>query len=73
MNKFKLRVAIVVFALGFLAFESVAQVENDADGLYDSTSLVDTNTNTTSNSTVNSTNTNNNNTTINSTLSLIHI
>ena len=40
---------------------SFAQVENDADGLYDSTTLVDTNNNSTSTSTVNST-TNNTNT-----------
>ena len=74
----KIRAAIVAIALGCLTTATYAQVANDADGLYDSTSLVDTNTNTTSNSTVNSTNTNNNNTTINSTnantnLSLIHI
>ena len=72
MMKIRTRAAIIAIALGCLASVSFAQVENDADGLYDSTSLVDTNTNTTSNSTVNSTNTNNNNTTINS-LSLIHI
>ena len=38
-----------------------AQVANDADGLYDSTTLVDTNNNSTSTSTVNSTSTNTNN------------
>ena len=37
-----------------------AQVANDADGLYDSTTLVDTNNNSTSTSTVNSTSTNTN-------------
>ena len=52
---------------------SFAQVENDADGLYDSTTLVDTNNNSTSTSTVNSTtnntntNTNINDTTVDST------
>ena len=40
---------------------AVAQVANDADGLYDSTTLVDTNNNSTSTSTVNSTSTNTNN------------
>ena len=39
---------------------AVAQVANDADGLYDSTTLVDTNNNSTSTSTVNSTSTNTN-------------
>jgi len=39
---------------------SYAQVANDADGLYDSTTLVDTNNNSTSTSTVNSTSTNTN-------------
>ena len=66
MINVKIRAAIVAVALGCLTSVTYAQVTNDADGLYDSTSLVDTNTNTTSNSTVNSTNTNNN-------LSLIHI
>ena len=39
---------------------SFAQVENDADGLYDSTTLVDTNNNSTSTSTDNSTSDNTN-------------
>ena len=64
MMNIKIRAAIVAVALGCLTSASLAQVENDADGLYDSTSLVDTNTNTTSTSTVTSTNTNTNNTTI---------
>lgn len=45
------------FLVSGMAF---AQVANDADGLYDSTTLVDTNNNSTSTSTVNSTSTNTN-------------
>jgi hypothetical protein len=46
---------------------ATAQVADDADGLFDSTSYVETDSTTTSNSTVTSTNTNTNNTTIDST------
>jgi hypothetical protein len=54
-----IRTALAGFFL--VSTVAVAQVANDADGLYDSTTLVDTNNNSTSTSTVNSTSTNTNN------------
>lgn len=61
----------VFFVMLTLSTPSLSAVPDDSDGLYDSTSLVDTNstTNTTSNVTSNNTNTNTNtnNTTVNST------
>jgi hypothetical protein len=53
-----IRIAVAGFFLA--SGVAVAQVANDADGLYDSTTLVDTNNNSTSTSTVNSTSTNTN-------------
>src|SRR6056300_1632673 len=65
-----LNILFVMFLVMF-SINSHSEVADDADGLYDSTSLVDTNstTNTTSNVTSNNTNTNTNtnNTTVNST------
>ena len=64
---------IIALACLSIAGSVWAQVTNDADGLYDSTTLVDTNNNSTSTSTVNSTtnntntNTNINDTTVDST------
>src|SRR5210317_418734 len=64
-----LRILIMFFVM--LSTSALAAVPDDSDGLYDSTSLVDTNstTSTTSNVTSNNTNTNTNtnNTTVNST------
>ena len=69
MSIIKTLSAISVAALIMLTSSVVLAdpVPNDADGLYDSSSVVDTNNNTTSTSTVNSTNTNTNTTGITST------
>ena len=55
------KIIITAILAAFAATASAQTVTNDADGLYDSTTLVDTNNNSTSTSTVNST-TNNTNT-----------
>jgi hypothetical protein len=69
MSLIKTLSAISIAALIMLTSHNVLAdpVPNDADGLYDSSSVVDTNNNTTSTSTVNSTNTNTNTTAITST------
>jgi hypothetical protein len=69
MSLIKTLSAISIAALIMLTSHNVLAdpVPNDADGLYDSSSVVDTNNNTTSTSTVNSTNTNTNTTGITST------
>ena len=55
------------FIMLFASFPLYAQVANDADGNFDSTSYVETDSNTNNTSNVTSNNTNTNNTTINST------
>ena len=69
MSLIKTLSAISIAALIMLTSHNVLAdpVPNDADGLYDSSSVVDTNNNTTSTSTVTSTNTNTNTTGITST------
>jgi hypothetical protein len=69
MSLIKTLSAISIAALIMLTSHNVLAdpVPNDADGLYDSSSVVDTNNNTTSTSNVNSTNTNTNTTGITST------
>jgi len=57
---------IIITTLSITALTAIAQVANDADGLYDNTTLVDTNNNSTSTSTVT---TNNNNTSTNTSTS----